>query len=153
MEELIALYLQVPASDIKSFEEWGYIFHVVVKGKRATFVSKRKVLNPSIGDIKIIQPVTWLLTAETRRQEYSKKWVARILGTCKRWGLRREFLQSSSIKWGKVGIRSAEFEISEPGYYQDSDGDYFKAWVQGGEIETEICSSLEVKYHFGLVEI
>jgi hypothetical protein len=145
----IALYLQVAPSEITKITDLYYVWCVVVAGKRPRFISKKKVLEP-----KTIKPVTWCLKSETRRQEYNKKWVARIIGTCPKWGLARQFLAATETEWGKYGLKTAKYEISEPGFYQDSDGDYFKAWVtHEGEIDAEICSKMEVQHHFALVKV
>lgn len=138
-ETQIAAFLKVEASGIKKIIELHHVWCVVVVGKRPVFVSKKKVLSP-----KLIESSLWCLEASCRRQE-DKKWVARIDGICPKWGFVRSFLSAYKLEWGKYGMRKAEFEIQEPGYYQDSDGDYFRATIVDGKIDCEICSKLEVQ--------
>lgn len=127
------------------------VYNVVVAGRPARFVSKAKV--DALRQPKTLAACTWTLEASMRRQE-GKKWVARIDGTCKELdGLRRTFLSAQSIEWGKYGMRKAVFEIQEPGYYQDSDGDYFRAFIDGDGIDAVTCSKLEVLAHFGKVKV
>lgn len=146
--EAIATHLKVEVYQIKSASELAQVWSVVVFGKRARFVSKRQVL----ARVKSIKSIFWTVKAETRRQE-GKKWVARIDGQCPTYGFKRTFLSAKEIEWGKFGMRVAKFEILEPGFYQDSDGDYFKVSVIGDELDADICSKLEVSSHFNLVKV
>lgn len=139
------------ASAIVKVVEMYKVYNVVVAGRRARFVSKAKV--DALRQPKVLVACTWTLEASMRRQE-GKKWVARIDGTCKEFdGLHRTFISSQSVEWGKYGMRKAVFEIQEPGYYQDSDGDYFRAFIDGDGIDAVTCSKLEVLAHFGKVKV
>lgn len=148
---LIARHLGIKVFQIVKISELAQVWCVVVLGRRPTFVSKRKVLS----QIKVLSPITWRLEAKTRRQE-GKKWVSRIDGLDKsgNYEFARTFIGAKSTEWGKCGIKKAEFEISEIGFYQDSDGDYFKAFINAdSELDCEICSKLEVQAAFGLVKV
>lgn len=138
----IAAHLNIVESAIIKIEEWANVLFVVVKGVGARFVSKKiakKMENTTL--------CTWTLEARMRRQE-GKKWVARVTGLNpkNRSGLDFQFVSPKSIEWGKVGMKKATFEITEPGYYYDSDGDYFKVDADG---ESETCSGMEIRNHFG----
>lgn len=135
----IARKLNILASAIIRVEEWATVLFVVIKGKGARFVSKSVVK---------FTKVLWKLTSSTRRQE-GKKWVARITGENfdvsrnQRFGY--EFIEPASVEWGKCGMRNATFELATVGYYKDSDGDFFKVFVDSlGELDSEICSYQEV---------
>ncbi len=143
MNAQIAAHLNVNESEIIRVEEWSQVLFVVVTGKGGRFVSKRVIRQ----EIKVVAPLTWTLTAEIRRQE-GKKWVARITGTDAKYGFARQFINAKSVEWGKVGMKKAVFEIDAPGYYQDSDGDYFKVWATESGFDAEVCSYAEVKYNF-----
>lgn len=149
MKELIAAHLNVPTASIIKVTELYKVWCVVVAGRRPRFVSKLQVLGE---ELKVLAPVAWVLKAEMRRQE-GKKWVARIDGLCKEYGFKRTFLSAQSIEWGKYGMKKAVFEIQEVGYYQDSDGDYFRVFVNGSELDAECCSKLEVQARFGAVKV
>ncbi|RUR74924.1 hypothetical protein PCC6912_51020 [Chlorogloeopsis fritschii PCC 6912] len=149
IKELIAAHLNTSASQITKVTELYKVWCVVVAGRRSRFVSKLQVLGE---EIKSLSPITWTLTAQMRRQE-GKKWVARIDGLCKEYGFKRTFLSAQFIEWGKYGMKKAVFEIQEPGYYQDSDGDYFRVFVSGNSLDAECCSKLEVQARFGVVKV
>ena len=133
---------------IVSFEEWEYVYFVKFASGRPTFVSKKKVVMEL--NLNVLSPVIWTLEAQMRRQE-GKKWVARITGTDEKYGLARQFISPTIIEWGRYGARKAVFEIDSPGYYQDSDGDYFKVFVGPDGFDAECCSKAEVKHHFSQV--
>jgi len=149
IQELIAAHLNVTPDEIIKASELYKVWSVVVKGRRGRFVSKAKVLGDAIISLS---SVTWKVEATTRRQE-GKKWVARIDGLDAQYGFKRTFLSAKEIEWGKFGMRVARFEIEEIGFYQDSDGDYFKVFVNGNELDAEICSRLEVSARFGAVKV
>jgi hypothetical protein len=95
-----------------------------------------------------ISPLTWTLEAQYRRNE-GKKWVARIVGKDEKYTFKRDFLKASSIEWGKYGMAKAVFEIDATGFYQDSDGDYFKVFInEQGQFDAKTCSYMEVKEAF-----
>lgn len=96
--------------------------------------------------------LTWTLEAQIRRQE-GKKWLAKIVGadSANRSGFAFEFVEAVTSEWGKFGIRKAVFEIERPGYYYDSDGDYFQVYEQGGELEHRIVEKTEIKQALGLI--
>lgn len=149
VQELIAAHLNVSATSIVKVTELYKVWCVVVAGRRPRFVSKLQVLGE---EIKSLSPMTWTLTAEMRRQE-GKKWVARIDGLDAQYGFKRTFLSAQSIEWGKYGMKKAVFEIQEVGYYQDSDGDYFRVFVSGNSLDAERCSRLEAQARFGAVKV
>lgn len=152
MNNQIAQYLKINSVLIVEIREFAFVYLVIFRkgyGLRPRFVSKRAVNTPVT-----LQSVSWVLESSTRRQEAHRKWVARIDGVCDQYdGLKRTFLSSKTQEWGKCGVRTAVYEIGEVGFYQDSDGDYFKAWILGNKIVTDFCSKLEVKAHFGLVKV
>lgn len=91
--------------------------------------------------------LTYTLEATMRRQE-GKKWLAKITGvdSSNRSGFAFEFLTPTSQEWGKVGTRKAVFEISEPGFYYDSDGDYGRVTVsESGGLEWEAVSAQDIR--------
>lgn len=90
--------------------------------------------------------LTWTIEATMRRQE-GNKWLAKITGLdpTNRSGLAFEFLTPISSVWGKVGTKKAVFEIVEPGFYYDSDGDYIKVFEKNGELEYEMTTSRDIK--------
>lgn len=139
----VANHLNVVESAIVRVEEWANCLFAVVKGLGARFVSKKVV---KVEEAKKVLCV-WTLEARVRRQE-GRKWVAKVVGLnpANRSGLDFQFIEAKSIEWGKYGMRKAEFELCEPGYYYDSDGDYFKVAENG---DSETCSALEVKMSFG----
>lgn len=149
LKQLIAPFIDTTADKINKVTDLYKVWCVVVAGRRPRFISKVQVLGE---EIKALSSVTWKLKAETRRQE-GKKWVARIDGTCEKYGFKRTFLAAKSIEWGKHGMKVAKFEIQEPGYYHDSDGDYFRVFVSGTELDAECCSKLEVQARFGVVKV
>ncbi|HEY9640140.1 MAG TPA: hypothetical protein V6C57_06630 [Coleofasciculaceae cyanobacterium] len=142
MNAQIASFLQIQESAIIRVEEWAKVLFVVVAGKGGRFVSKR-----IINEVKVVKPLTWTLEATTRRQE-GKKWIARICGQDAKYTFDRQFINAASIEWGKQGMRKAVFEIDAPGYYHDSDGDYFKVWTTESGFDAATCSYAEVKHHF-----
>lgn len=139
----VASHLNVVESAVVRVEEWANCLFAVVKGLGARFVSKKVI---KVEETKKVLCM-WTLEARMRRQE-GKKWVAKVVGLNpgNRSGLDFQFIEPKSIEWGKHGMRKAEFEICEPGYYYDSDGDYFKADADGN---AETCSAMEVKTSFG----
>lgn len=90
--------------------------------------------------------LTWTLEAEMRRQE-GRKWLAKVVGIDpdNRSGLAFEFLNPISSEFGKVGTRKAVFEIIEPGYYYDSDGDYIRVFESEDKLDYESTSSRDIK--------
>lgn len=142
MNAQIASFLKIQESQIIRVEEWAQVLLVVIAGKGARFVSKKVV-----AQVKELEALTWTLEANTRRQE-GKKWIARIAGQDAKYTFNRQFIKPSSIEWGKYGMRKAVFEIDAPGYYQDSDGDYFKVWATESGFDAATCSYQEVKHHF-----
>ena len=151
MSTLLQQLETLTGKTIISFEEWEYVYFVKFASGRPTFVSKRKIAMESL-NLNVLSPVTWTLEASMRRQE-GKKWVARITGKDEKYGLARQFISPTAIEWGKYGMKKAVFELDAPGYYQDSDGDYFKVFV--GKIpdgfDAECCSKAEVQHHFSQV--
>lgn len=141
MINLIANHLQISPESIVKIEEFYYVFLVIVKGRRPTFVSKKRIMenNP--------KPLTWCLKSDTRRQE-GNKWVARISGLCPDYGFKRAFIEADKIEWGKYSWQYAEFVISEPGFYQDSDGDYFEVLLKENALIGEICHIDKVSHAF-----
>lgn len=139
----IADFLNIPSNAILRCEEWEYIYFVVIAGRGGRFVSKRVVVKK----LASLTPVSWTLRAAVRRQE-GKKWVARICGLHPTYTFQRQFVSPVDIEWGRSGMKVARFEIGAPGYYQDSDRDYFKVWQEGQELVAEMCSYQEVKHVF-----
>lgn len=150
----IAAHLNTTAASIVKIKNLYKIWCVVVAGRRPRFVSKKQVLGDDWNqEFPVIAPVVWKLEATTRRQE-GKKWVARIDGLDPKYTFKRTFLQASDIEWGKFGMKIAKFQIEEIGYYQDSDGDYFRVFVNGDDsLDAECCSKLEVLARFGAVRV
>jgi len=97
-----------------------------------------------------LNPITWTLQGGKRQ---AKVWLAKINGLDAKYGFSRDFIPATSIEWGKKGMNSAKFTISEPGYYHDSDGDYVRVLVDGDGLDAEVCSYLEVAAHFGRVKV
>lgn len=143
MKAQIAQHLSISENQIKSVEEWAHVLFVRFNAGRPRFVSKSAVAT----SVATIEPLAWTLEAQTRRQE-GKKWVARITGTSEKYTFARQFIKPTSSEWGKYGVCKAVFEIDSPGYYQDSDGDYFRVFTAATGFDAEICSYQEVKHNF-----
>jgi len=142
---------------ITKVEQWVNVLFVIQTGKRPTFVSLIKfhkfVLESNFNkpEFKVLEPLVWTLESTTRRAE-GKKWVARITGLDDKYTLARQFINPFTSKWGKRGVAEASFKIDAPGFYQDSDKEYFKVFVnQDGEFDAEIVSYDDVYNHFGVV--
>lgn len=90
--------------------------------------------------------LTYTLEAKTRRQE-GRKWLAKVVGIDPRTrsGLKFEFLDAVSSEWGKFGTQKAVFEISEPGFYYDSDGKYITVFEADGQLDYESTTSRDIK--------
>ena len=134
------------ATEIVEYREWQHVYFVRFTSGRPTFVSK-KAVNLTAAPA----PVIWTLRASTRREQRAKKWVARIVGTDATYGSSRQFLEADEIDWGRHGAVKCEYILSQPGYYHDSDGDYFEIFDDGNELGSRLCSHQEVRHHFSLV--
>jgi len=99
-----------------------------------------------------IRPMTWTITAQTRRQQ-GKLWLSRLDGACPKFGFKRTFLSATTIEWGKYGMKEAMFSIEEPGYYQDVEGDYICVYAEDGALAYRDCSKLEIQAWFGTVKV
>lgn len=134
----IASILSVSENQIKSVTEWSKVYFVQFNVGRPTFVSKAAV--------KRLQPFCFTLEAGRRG---AKPWVARITGLDGGvYGFAREFVEPATIEWaGKKGCKSADYEISAAGIYQDSDSGYYRVFRNAKDILTyEDISYEEVKY-------
>ena len=95
-----------------------------------------------------INKITWTIEAYTRRQE-GNLWLAQLTGQDSRYTFARKFLEPSDIRWGKRGMDRAQYQIIEPGFYQDVEGDFFQVFVNDkGELDYRDCCYAEVKHHF-----
>lgn len=124
--------------------KWG--FELVVLEGELDLASEPK-------EKPMIRNLIWTLRGSTRKEQARKKWVAQIAGQNSVYTFDRQFLAESHIEWGKHGTQEVEFLIDRPGYYQDSDGDYFKVFVKDGCLIGEICSYQEVHHQFYKVVI
>lgn len=148
----IASYLNIAEAAIARVEEWAHVLFVVAKGIGARFVSK-KIVKKSEEKAAMANPIVWRLEAQIRRQE-GKKWVGKIIGLnadpARKQTLDYQFIEPipGSIEWGKYGMKAAEFELAEPGYYKDSDEDLFEIYEKDGELFTRDASFAEIISHF-----
>lgn len=122
---------------VKLRNVYSVSFRVAAGVVAATFVSGRKVA--------ALMPIEWHLTVGRRQRN---AWVARIVGKCDRYTFKRDFLESTHIEWGRKGMESADFAISDPGYYQDSDQEYFQVIRTDAGLEYRMCSYDEVRHVF-----
>lgn len=87
---------------------------------------------------------TWKLKSDARCIK-GNKWVAKISSISGN-AFELQYIEASKREKSKFGMEYAEFEIKEPGYYQDSDGDYFKAEFEIKEKEVRVvCKVCELE--------
>jgi hypothetical protein len=134
----VASILNVSENQIKSVTEWSVVYFVQFNVGRPTFVSKVAA--------KRLMPFRFTLEAGRKG---AKPWVARITGLDGGvYGFAREFVEPTAIEWaGKKGCKSADYEITVEGIYQDSDSGYYRVFRNAKGIFTyEEMSYDEVKY-------
>jgi hypothetical protein len=149
--ELQTKLSQFLKANIIKAEQWAKVLWVHIKGKRPTFVSLAKFFDFVVKSVKKLEPITWILSAQSRKQEQAHKWLAKITGTSKQYGLEREFLDPTRTTWGKHGVSKAEWDLVEEGYYQDSDKDYFRIYFEDGELWSENLTWDQVYNAFNVV--
>lgn len=154
----VADRLEVEPAAIARFEEWVKVILVIVKGRRPIFLSKKAFISESASinpvtaseDAKEApQPQYWTLKASVTRKE-GRYWVAQITGQYDQFVFKRKFLVPTTLMWGQKGMKLARFQIDTPGYYQDSDGDFFHVFLneEDNTLDARECSRDEVKHHF-----
>lgn len=135
----IAQILSISENQVVKTADLPHVYSVVFRNldgvKCCTFVSKRK--------IDALKPYTTTLYTSKRQR---KAWLAKIVGTHATYRFEREFLEPVDIDWGKRGMNSATFAITESGMYHDSDDDYFVATKTDAGIEVRYCSKDEIEW-------
>lgn len=120
----IAKVLNISENQIKCYEEWAKVYLVQFNVGRPKFVSKLEVGKHL--------PLNW--TLKVGRRQY-RAWIAKLIGLDQRYGFSRKFIDGVTTEWGRKEPVEQQFTITEPGLYQDSDGDYFEVRYVNGKLD------------------